>query len=84
MFYQPSMFDGWYFFAKNGGEKIMDYIIAIGFIIGIAGMIGASIWNTKKQCKDSLLHAQAVYLLYKELKRYNDKSFGEEESNCNQ
>lgn len=57
---------------------MMDYIIAIGFIACMAGMIVVSIWNTKKQCEEERLNSQAIYALYKELKRYNDKTFGED------
>lgn len=56
----------------------MDYIIAIGFIVGMAGMIAASVWNTKKQCEEERLNSQVIYALYKEIKRHNDKTFGKE------
>lgn len=55
----------------------MDYIIAIGFIAGMAGMIAACIWQTKKNCKEQRMHSQVIYMLFKEVKRYNDKTFGE-------
>lgn len=57
---------------------MIDYIIAIGFIVGMAGMIAVSIWQTKKHCKEQRMHSQAIYALHKELKRYNDKTFGED------
>jgi len=55
----------------------MDYIIAIGFIVGMAGMIVTSIWQTKKNCKEQRMRSQVIYMLFKEVKRYNDKTFGE-------
>ena len=61
----------------------MDYVIAIGFIFAMAGMIAAGIWQTKKRCEEERLNSQAIWALYKEVKRYNDKTFGEEQKKCN-
>ena len=58
-------------------KEMTDCIIGIGFVITVAAMIAAGIWQTRKNCKEQRLNSQVIYALYKELRRYNDTTFGE-------
>lgn len=55
-------------------KEMTDCIIGIGFIIA---MLAVGVWQTRKNCKEQRLNSQVIYALYKELRRYNDTTFGE-------
>lgn len=56
-----------------------DYIAAIILILVFLANIVVMVWSVKKQCKEQRIHSQMIYVLYKEIKRRDDKEFGEEE-----
>lgn len=56
-----------------------DYIAAIILILVFLTNIVVMVWSVKKQCKEQRIHLQMIYVLYKEIKRRDDKEFGEEE-----
>ena len=58
-------------------KEITDCIIGIGFIIAMVAMLAVGVWQTRKNCKEQRLNSQVIYALYKELRRYNDTTFGE-------
>ena len=57
-------------------KEMTDCIIGIGFIIAMVAMLAVGVWQTRKNCKEQRLNSQIIYALYKELRRYNDKTFG--------
>lgn len=58
-------------------KEMTDCIIGIGFIIAVVAMLAVGVWQTRKNCKEQRLNSQVIYALYKELRRYNDTTFGE-------
>lgn len=57
---------------------MIDNILAVALIMVFLGNIVASIWVTKMNCKEQRTRSVAIYFLYKEIKRHNNKTFGEE------
>ena len=58
-------------------KEMTDCIIGIGFIIAMVAMLAVGVWQTRTNCKEQRLNSQVIYALYKELRRYNDTTFGE-------
>lgn len=55
---------------------MVDYIAVAILILVFLGNIVVMVWSTRVQCKERRIHSQAIYALYKELKRHNDRTFG--------
>ncbi|WP_294955368.1 hypothetical protein [uncultured Eubacterium sp.] len=48
-------------------------IIELLFVVAFITYIAIYVWSTKRTCKSNELKTCAIWQLYKELERYNDK-----------